>query len=220
MLCQIYADPPFLGRQKVNDPPLNSSGPPPLLKNECSLRIEKLFKLFFLFIFLKLAHYHKRKNNYWCNILLTRFVQRGVTLLSQLWSLGRLLPLVIHKKLIGCLILSQSANNVWTFRATSSCGISWPPWLLFLLTSVENWIKSSALGKNQVHLWNQAKCGIGFGLCHAVVFKVTDMIGFTFTSHWFVKRSKLLHEFFGFGFSTVIRKVCSMGIITVHSLVC
>ena len=37
LLCQIYADPPFLGRQKVNDPPLNSSGPPPLLKNECSL---------------------------------------------------------------------------------------------------------------------------------------------------------------------------------------
>ena len=38
LLCQIYADPPFLGRQKVNDPPLNSSGPPPLLKNECSLK--------------------------------------------------------------------------------------------------------------------------------------------------------------------------------------
>ena len=37
LLCQIYADPPFLGRQKVNDPPLNSSGPPHLLKNECSL---------------------------------------------------------------------------------------------------------------------------------------------------------------------------------------
>ena len=37
LLCQIYADPPFLGRQKVNDPPLNSSGPPPLLKYGCSL---------------------------------------------------------------------------------------------------------------------------------------------------------------------------------------
>ena len=34
---QIYADPPFLGRQKVKDPPLNSSGPTPVLKNECSL---------------------------------------------------------------------------------------------------------------------------------------------------------------------------------------
>ena len=42
LLCQIYADPPFLGRQKVNDPPLNSSGPPPLLKNECSLITERL----------------------------------------------------------------------------------------------------------------------------------------------------------------------------------
>ena len=41
LLCQIYADPPFLGRQKVNDPPLNSSGPPPLLRNECSLRVIK-----------------------------------------------------------------------------------------------------------------------------------------------------------------------------------
>ena len=29
LLCQIYADPPFLGRQKVNDPPLNSSGSSP-----------------------------------------------------------------------------------------------------------------------------------------------------------------------------------------------
>ena len=38
LLCQIYADPPLLGRQKGNDPPLNSSGPPPLLKNECSFR--------------------------------------------------------------------------------------------------------------------------------------------------------------------------------------
>ena len=42
LLCQIYADPPFLGRQKVNDPPLNSSGPPPLLKNECSLRLSEI----------------------------------------------------------------------------------------------------------------------------------------------------------------------------------
>ena len=41
LLCQIYADPPFLGRQKVNDPPLNSSGPPPLLKNECSLKTKE-----------------------------------------------------------------------------------------------------------------------------------------------------------------------------------
>ena len=39
LLCQIYADPPFLGRQKVNDPPLNSSGPPTVLKNECSLKL-------------------------------------------------------------------------------------------------------------------------------------------------------------------------------------
>ena len=41
LLCQIYADPLFLGRQKVNDPPLNSSGAPPppptFLKNKCSL---------------------------------------------------------------------------------------------------------------------------------------------------------------------------------------
>jgi len=28
----LIADPPFLGRQKVYDPPLNSYGPPPLLK--------------------------------------------------------------------------------------------------------------------------------------------------------------------------------------------
>ena len=42
LLCQIYADPPFLGRQKVNDPPLNSSDPPPLLKNECSLTKHEL----------------------------------------------------------------------------------------------------------------------------------------------------------------------------------
>ena len=42
LLCQFYADPPFLGRQKFNDPPLNSSGPPPLLKNECSLTKHEL----------------------------------------------------------------------------------------------------------------------------------------------------------------------------------
>ena len=42
LLCQIYADPPFLGRQKVTDPPLNSSGPPSLLKNECSLTKHEL----------------------------------------------------------------------------------------------------------------------------------------------------------------------------------
>ena len=41
-MCQIYADPPFLGREKVNDPPLFSSHPPS--KNECSLKILCPFK--------------------------------------------------------------------------------------------------------------------------------------------------------------------------------
>ena len=44
LLCQVYADPPFLGRQKVNDPPLNSSGPPPLHKPEMHLSQSSNFK--------------------------------------------------------------------------------------------------------------------------------------------------------------------------------
>ena len=53
---KIYSDPPlcfvkfmltlsFLGRQKVNEPPLNSSGPPSLLKNECSLSFQPACKI-------------------------------------------------------------------------------------------------------------------------------------------------------------------------------
>ena len=50
---KIYCDPPlccvkfmltlspFLGRQKVNNPPLNFSSPPLFLKNECSLNVYK-----------------------------------------------------------------------------------------------------------------------------------------------------------------------------------
>ena len=62
LLCQIYADPPFLGRQKVNDPPLNSSGPPPLLKNECSLKSVKLVSVPFssLTLVLDIGHLEKR----------------------------------------------------------------------------------------------------------------------------------------------------------------
>ena len=39
LLFQINADPPLLGRQKVNDPPLNSSGPPSFLKMNVPLVI-------------------------------------------------------------------------------------------------------------------------------------------------------------------------------------
>ena len=41
LLCQIYADPPFLGSKNLNDPPMNSSGPHPFLKNKRSLKVSR-----------------------------------------------------------------------------------------------------------------------------------------------------------------------------------
>ena len=48
--------------------------------------------------------------------------------------------------------------------------------------------------------WQENPRVIGLGLCHAISFqfKVTDVIGFTFAPHWFVKTSTLLHEFHRF----------------------
>ena len=69
LLCQIYADPPFLGRQKViNDPPLNFSGPPPLLKNECSLNRPNLFHLLSLHILV--SQYRLCDHNLWISFSL------------------------------------------------------------------------------------------------------------------------------------------------------
>lgn len=61
--------------------------------------------------------------------------------------------------------------------------------------------KAIGVGLNhQLILTSETKCGVGFGLCHLILFSKINrsVIDFLFASHCFVKTSNLLHKFHWF----------------------
>ena len=78
----------------------------------------------------------------------------------------------------------------------------------FLIRSKIRWVITWPRGNKQgigvgLTIANQidhseTKYGIGFGLCTPTAFKSNCVIGFTFSSHWSVKMSESLCEFYQF----------------------